>query len=224
MEENKIVWQADNLPSTAKLWVRQVKKLLLSLTKQVSSLALETSRSFKTFDTNLGIVTRNARTTEETINNLIGVVEVQAELIQNQVHPAGTNVTGNNFALTNNGWVTTATATITGPDWAGNAIVNASGILYVVSNSEFAPSPDIRILINGTASPIFNPPPGSAASAIPHMGTLPFTRVVTELEGGPITVQLQVRVATASQWFTGAANRTSSLSATVLFTRSPNDS
>lgn len=74
MEENKIVWQADNLPSNSKLWVRQVKKLLLSLTKQVSSLALETSRSFKTFDTNLGIVTRNARASEELLLALQGTV------------------------------------------------------------------------------------------------------------------------------------------------------
>lgn len=76
MEEKRIIWQADNLPKTSKLWVRQVKKLLDKALKGIEKLTSDTARTLKALNSNLGTLTRNARVTEENVENLQQEIEL----------------------------------------------------------------------------------------------------------------------------------------------------
>ena len=139
-----------------------------------------------------------------------------ADAITTSVQIDGAQVDTSNWSLTSGAWVTVATSDITPPSWAKNVIVTASTMVYLVSNNAFA-VPSLRLVIEGASSMEVELPVGAGASGNPYFGVLTFGRETTI--AGPVTVAAQVYVLNSANWYTGALNRKSSLSATAVFTR-----
>lgn len=213
-----------NLPPAAEAWGRYVDQVQRQAQVDIDALRRDLTSGLRSVSSSMNRIANQQSTLEsqqstlaaqqQQLSNQLSTINT---LVDSQVSVSGDTITNNGFTMSNNSWTSLGVISLSAPSWATRAVVSVTGVLGLVANQEYA-VPEARAGISGSASQAFELPPGTGANAIPFMGTVSFTRVVTGV-GSSVTGTLQVRVNSASQWHTGSANRRSQLSVTAIFTR-----